>query len=648
MNNSVVSVCKCVLSVAWVFFVGGLLLSSCAKDSDLNNLRDRVDDLEKSNSTSIILSMIQSIIVVPTYSDGSVGISNKESVIKFEVLPLSAAEKLSTIGLEAFTIESVHTVLTRSGEGLKLPVSSISYENGLFLVKTSGESLPESFFHSMEGVSCRLKISDGVSNVSSSYFSLTPDNTNSGFAFALRDLKGECHYPFLVENGVIHISMPVGVNLSALYPVINGKDVFMSCFGFEITGKQAFDFSDFTKPFKFKQIALDLDEIKEKEYVVNIYDLPVLMMETPERQPIVSKDERVKNTEMRIVEEGEVTTIGTAGVRGRGNSSWLLDKKPYNIQLDKKYPVLGMGSRKHWVLLANAYYDRTQLHNATAFEMARLTDYPWVQQGRFVELILNGEHRGLYYLCEKVREGENAINIGGGYLLETTLDERRKAGYVYSDYYNSIWNGTWHLGWEIKAPDDVSDEQFNNIVSSLNIMENSIFSEEKEHTGKYRDYYDIETAINWYLVEEAALNEEASRSKNIYMYKDDSGKFKMGPPWDFDAWTFGLYGTGHFYCSDRTLYYNSLLKDKFFVNRLKEKWANYKRIWLDKIPTFIDNQYMTIRRAAERNDIMWPEWCPENKAGSRTYKESVDFMKTSLIEQIYWMDLKIQNDDFSN
>ena len=54
-------------------------------------------------------------------------------------------------------------------------------------------------------------------------------------------------------------------------------------------------------------------------------------------------------------------------MRGRGNSTWLADKKPYKIKFEKKQDLLNSGFNKHYVLLANAY-DRSFIKN-------RLTSY---------------------------------------------------------------------------------------------------------------------------------------------------------------------------------------------------------------------------------------------------------------------------------
>ena len=77
-----------------------------------------------------------------------------------------------------------------------------------------------------------------------------------------------------------------------------------------------------------------------KEYRIVIFDLPVLIVNTPDSQPILSKDVRVENCTINMIEtNGEVYSYGTAGIRGRGNATWYkkdLLKRPYNIKFDKK------------------------------------------------------------------------------------------------------------------------------------------------------------------------------------------------------------------------------------------------------------------------------------------------------------------------
>lgn len=476
-------------------------------------------------------------------------------------------------------------------------------------------------------------------------------------SLCLVDGDGQEYFPFLWAHDTIHIYVPHDKDLTHLqlvYQTDGHED------DIPIASGTTMDFSDFTKPVKL-DVAMKIGSAKT--YTIQVYDLPVLSFDTPDGLPITSKTERTEGCRMQLVDiDGTIKDLGEAGIRGRGNSTFLLPKKPYNIKLSKKRDILGMKSSKHWVLLANAYYDRTQLHNATAFEMARLTDFPWVQSGTFVELFVNGTHQGLYYLCEKIRIEKGKIDITeikpedlsgeeltGGYLLESAVGEYPE-GCIFSDYFNKTgYDFAYKLGWELKHPeDDVPAVQREFITNSLNQMEALLANEEQLLEGTYRDYFDIETAINWWMVEEASLNEEASRTKNVYLYKDRNDKFRIGPPWDFDAWSFGFYGTSHFFCTKTALYFGQLFKDPVFINRLKEKWAVTKNVWLEQIPAFIDGQYDLIRRSAERNEMMWPDYCEEFNTTEKTYHQSVIEMKEAFLTQLEWMDQKISENYFDD
>ena len=73
-----------------------------------------------------------------------------------------------------------------------------------------------------------------------------------------------------------------------------------------------------------------------------------------------------------------------------------------------------MAKSKRWALLAN-YGDRTLMRNRIVNEIAQCTDLTtgmgWSPMGEFVELVLNGEHQGNYYLSEQVRVESNRLDI---------------------------------------------------------------------------------------------------------------------------------------------------------------------------------------------------------------------------------------------
>lgn len=96
-------------------------------------------------------------------------------------------------------------------------------------------------------------------------------------------------------------------------------------------------------------------------------------------------------------------------VKGRGNTSWHEDKKPFKLKLDKKANMLNMGKNKHWVLLADATED-SLLRNDLSYKLSGEFGLTY-QDGEWVDLIINGEYYGNYYLCEHVRIGSTRVDI---------------------------------------------------------------------------------------------------------------------------------------------------------------------------------------------------------------------------------------------
>ena len=139
--------------------------------------------------------------------------------------------------------------------------------------------------------------------------------------------------------------------------------------------------------------------------------LPQVYITTPSSVPITSKVDWVEGGNMRIVNSyGKEVLNETSDFRGRGNTTWYnMPKKPYAIKLDKRKKVLGMPDHKRWVMLAN-WMDRTLMRNAVAFEISRCC-MEYTPRGQFVELFVNNEHKGNYYLCEQIKIDRNRLNI---------------------------------------------------------------------------------------------------------------------------------------------------------------------------------------------------------------------------------------------
>ena len=239
-------------------------------------------------------------------------------------------------------------------------------------------------------------------------------------------------------------------------------------------------------------------------------------------------------------------------IRGRGNSTWWAEKKPYKIKLKEKAGLLGMGKNKHWGLLAN-YYDYSMLRNKYTYWLGAKMGMEFTLKCVFVDVVMNGSYLGSYCLSELVRTGKNRVNIDeldetvtdgveltGGYILGVCSEETEEInGFSMIDELNS----SYELYFTVEFPelDEVMVwEQFDYIKGYIEKVNEIIYSDDlcDENGISYREYIDVNSMIDYYAVEGTSANWDAFRRGSTYMYKKRDGKLYFGPLWDFDyaAW----------------------------------------------------------------------------------------------------------------
>lgn len=114
----------------------------------------------------------------------------------------------------------------------------------------------------------------------------------------------------------------------------------------------------------------------------------------------------IKQGEKILYDSGEyIKGLSGMTVRIRGNTSAYLPKKPYKIKLQKKADLLSRGDDKKfkdkdWLLLKDG--DIT-INNMIGFMVNELVGMPWTPSYKYVELVMNGDYRGVYMLCESVK-----------------------------------------------------------------------------------------------------------------------------------------------------------------------------------------------------------------------------------------------------
>lgn len=373
--------------------------------------------------------------------------------------------------------------------------------------------------------------------------------------------------------------------------------------------------------------------------------LPVVYLKTDDSVAIDSKDDYV---------EGDTSIFGGRNfddleevemkIRGRGNSTWMHPKKPFQMKLADKAEFLGMPSDKKWIFLAE-YSDKTLLRNKISFEMGYLSNLDWTPQARFAEVYINDEYNGTYNIAQKVEESDNRVPLGDtGYLLELDQLSRLDPDDVYFD---SVVTEKFLIN--IKEPSlDLDSDEYNYIKDLLGNFEQSLFSSRflSEADG-YANYIDIDSFVDWYLISEITKNVDSQSFSSIFLNVMPGEKIKMGPLWDFDL-SFGNVD----YADSRYAegwwvkyhpWYDRLFQDPDFVDQVKVRFA-YFRANQDLILEKIDNYAEQLQWSQQENDDLWQTigiYVWPNPVIFDTYQEEVDHMKMWFRNRMDWLDQEI-------
>lgn len=395
----------------------------------------------------------------------------------------------------------------------------------------------------------------------------------------------------------------------------------------------------------------------DAEDTVGLYSgtLPVLYIITEGQQPIVSKDEYLR-AKLWIDALGikGYKSLGSAKypleaqIKGRGNYTWSeAEKKPYRIKLNNKIQMLGMPPDRHWVLLANAFSTKGMIENALPFEISRSMGLAWTPKLEPVEVVLNGDYIGLYFLTEKIRVGGNRVNITEQYDYET--DSTRVSGgwLLEINNYNEPSNITFTEGngkpfWVMPhSPERLSDVQRNYITSLLMSADSAIYCSDK-NDDTWERYINIDSLAVYYIVQEIVDNQEAF-SGSCYIHKEfgENTKLIFGPIWDCDH-SYLRYGNGSYefnqflyedvpsnwYCR----WIGEIVKFPHFQERIRVHWKRFYQEVYPYMDAFIDAFVEKIEQAGNADHMRWPQYNGDNT----TYRMN-KFAKPSFHKKVEWL-----------
>ncbi len=369
---------------------------------------------------------------------------------------------------------------------------------------------------------------------------------------------------------------------------------------------------------------------------------------------------------------------GKIGIEIRGQSSQMFPMKSYSIELwnssgsSVNRPLFGLPQESDWVLYA-PYNDKTLMHNFLAYNMSNEMGN-WAAHCRYVELILNGEYKGIYVFMEKIKRKTGRVNISSMSTSDNTGDAVT-GGYIFSiDKEANGWfsqyaagSGIVQYSYVYPKESSITPEQKTYIKSYADSFENAL------HAGSYQDtaigwrhFADEKTFIDYFIVNEVSRNVDGYRLSS-YFYKDRNskgGKIKAGPVWDYDlafrnadycngsnidGWSYKFNSVCPTDFWQVPFWWDKFLSDSAFKNKLKCRWKDLRATTLSISHCYqvIDSIVNFTAEARQRHFVQWPVlgeyvW-PNPQPIPTSYEGEIQTLKQWLAARLDWIDKNLSN-----
>ena len=443
----------------------------------------------------------------------------------------------------------------------------------------------------------------------------------------------------------------------------------------------------FAEDFK---ITVKAEDGSEAEYTVSFNcpqintELPVLHMKPD--QLINSKDNYVK-TAIVLYDKTPGSTgegwwnsdeKGKIEMRGRGNSTWGLPKKPFRMKFSEKFSPIGLNhaKEKSWVLLAHDM-DKSLIRTHIAFEYSRIMfnanenyhhekclnftpcsrfinvyltgKYYYSDTGKTLDL--DGEYIGIYQMSDQMErangriavekleaaDGDNAEKITGGYIVETDIHEGNK----YTAKKNI------KMSYKYPKDDDYDQAQYDYIANFLNQVETNLYgSNYKDSAEGWRKYMDEKSLADFIIVKEFAGDMDGYTS--TYMYKRRGyDKLFFGPIWDCDkGWdndvrvphsqyqplhSLMLYAGFWMPSSVQNDWFQQVWSDPEFRKFVAARWAEKKGELKAVTEKVLEEVPAQMSKALKANFTVWKfnyQYSSEAKDPAASYEQEIERIRT--------------------
>lgn len=400
---------------------------------------------------------------------------------------------------------------------------------------------------------------------------------------------------------------------------------------------------------------------------------------------ITSKDDYV-DTEIQLYDKTPGATgegwwnsdeQGTVEMRGRGNSTWILPKKPFRIKFPKKFSPIGLNhaKEKSWTLLAQDM-DKSLIRTHIAFEYSKILYNPsesyhhekavlFTPASKYVNVYItgyytdastgvrsykDGEYLGVYQMSDQVEQapgrievedleasdGADPTKITGGYVIETDLHE--------GTHYSALKR--IKMSYKYPKDDDCDPAQYEYITKFINEAERVLYSENfKDPVNGWRKYFDEKTLADFIIIKEFVGDLDGYTS--TYMYKRRGvDKLFFGPIWDCDKgwdndkrvpqWNYppleNLMIYAGFWMPEYVSYdwFQRLWEDETLRQFVADRWASKKAELQAVTEKVLEETPVKMGKAIEANFEVWPfyyQFSDEAKMPAETYTKELERIK---------------------
>jgi CotH kinase protein len=387
-------------------------------------------------------------------------------------------------------------------------------------------------------------------------------------------------------------------------------------------------------------------------------EIPVLYVDVPDY--LIPDDPRVRGSS-KMIKAGKVIFSADVLLETRGRSSQAFEKKQFNIRTVEKgskkrmdIQVGDLAPSSDWILYG-PYSDLSLIRNEIAYSLSQAMGH-YAPKSIPIELVLNNNYRGLYYLMEKIQSQTGRVEIrfdpsdstnssNNGFLVQIDqasskdiilypskqefILEEPQLGYKAENWY--VRRTTDQLGIVIRAIHD----QISNLDQAI----------------------DFKSFADLYIINELSKNVDAYRL-STYLHKtheDDNPRIFAGPLWDFNL-AFGNCSDNGGTKVESWVFDNPLAVDSMWIQLfnhpnfrvyLRDRYAELRKGILSELAlnNRIDSLVSSVSSVMPHNNqrFGWPnsEFWPYDKIPV-DHNEEIARIKEFLSARLRWMDEELR------